>query len=919
MQPDAIDQAISAPLRGAHIQIIACAGSGKTEALARRVAHLLAQEILPESIVAFTFTEKAAAELKQRIVDRSRQSCGASVVGTIGRMYVGTIHAYALQLLRTYLPRYAGYDLIEEDALHAWIARHSREVLGTPEWGGMWDRINNFLRDIDLIENEGIMPSGSNAFSRRYCRFVELLDSHRLLTFGRSIVTASDGLRRPTVRKQVHEDIRYVFVDEYQDINPSQECLIHGLVGKKTQLCVVGDDDQSIYQWRGSDVAIMQGFRKRYRPVLTVELGVNRRSVPSIVAVAADFAETISPRMPKSIAAERIEPIDSDPVRILTPLNRSEEANEIASGIEGLLTCGWQPGQIAVLIRSWRQAEPILKELQARGIRYDCGAGNSLFATRLGYLLAAGFLIGCGGYVTYGWKQSHLPQPPGSASEWVRQLGNLLSLSRAQRSQARAWIKKLSAEAQGEGTRPANLVGDLYNLADAIDVGTWNLEDDDERFRFGTFARFSQVLASFEKARLSGSWVQQDDGPAFKGGQDRGVWFYRALAYFLNGYALESSGGYTAPPDPSSPAIQVTTVHSAKGLQWPIVFLPGLERKKFPSDKIGRIRQTDVPERVVSKSLRARYAGSEADERRLFYVAMTRARDLLVMSCPERANVNRVFPSIFFAFAQEHPQSGCPTKGVGTIPKSTRSDSFQPPIPTMSFSDLSLYGSCPHAYRLATVFDLAKPIARDLGYGKSIHHILRRIGETVKASGKIPSSAAVEGLFDSEFHVPFATAAGHAEMKSAARKLVSRYINEWSDDLKNVWEVERPFELHLDGFIVAGRADVILDRNGGSPPKLTIVDYKSYDAKKTDQAVERQLRTYTAAGRAEGFEVDGAVLHNLKRNTRDHIAVDPPLISETLVHVTTWAKGIAACEFPAKPSRKRCGGCDYSKVCQHRC
>lgn len=476
----------------------------------------------------------------------------------------------------------------------------------------------------------------------------------------------------------------------------------------------------------------------------------------------------------------------------------------------------------------------------------------------------------------------------------------------------------MSVEAQGEGTRPANLVGDLHDLADAIGVGTWNLESDDDRLRFGTFARFSQVLAAFEKARLSGRWTQQGDTPAFRGGQDRGAWFYRALAHFLIGYALESSGGYVAPPDPGSPAVQVTTVHSAKGLQWPIVFLPGLERKKFPSDKIGRIRQTDVPRRIVPKNLLARYAGSEADERRLFYVAMTRARDLLVMSCPEKANVNRVFPSTFFVFAQEHPKSVRPMKGIGSIPKATPSDSFQPPVPTLSFSDLALYGSCPYAYRLATAFDLAKPIARDLGYGKSIHHILRRIGETVKASGKIPRAAAIEALFNSEFHVPFATAAGHAEMKAAARKLVSRYVSEWSVDLENVWEVERPFELHLDNFIVAGRADVILDRNGGSPPKLTIVDYKSYDAKKTDQIVEHQLRTYTAAGRAEGFEVDGAVLHNLKKNTRDQIAVDPSLISETLVHVTSWAKGIAARQFPAKPSRKRCGGCDYNRVCQNR-
>jgi DNA helicase II / ATP-dependent DNA helicase PcrA len=185
-------------------------------------------------------------------------------------------------------------------------------------------------------------------------------------------------------------------------------------------------------------------------------------------------------------------------------------------------------------------------------------------------------------------------------------------------------------------------------------------------------------------------------------------------------------------------------------------------------------------------------------------------------------------------------------------------------VPSLTFSELALYGSCPYAYRLATEFDVATPIARDLGYGKSIHHILRRVADIVRSSRKVPDGPELDKLFDSEFHVPFATAAGHKEIKGAARKLMDRYIKDWSSDLECVWEVERPFELHLDSVSIAGRADVILDREGGSTPKLTIVDYKTYDVKKADQTAEDQLRTYTAAARAEGFQVSGAILHNSK-------------------------------------------------------
>ena len=237
----------------------------------------------------------------------------------------------------------------------------------------------------------------------------------------------------------------------------------------------------------------------------------------------------------------------------------------------------------------------------------------------------------------------------------------------------------------------------------------------------------------------------------FRGGQDRGKWFYQGLAYFLNGYALEASGGFETPPDPSSPAVQVTTIHSAKGLQWPIVFLPGLEYGKFPSDKIGQAGTIDVPSRLIPKKVLSRYAGTEADERRLFYVGMTRARDLLVVSCPERANTNRVSPSAFFEFVRDHSKAWTPPKGIGSPPSQSAADAFHPPLPSLTFSELSLYGNCPYAYRLATEFDVATPIARDLGYGKSIHHILRRVADIVKSTGRVPDEQQVQSLFNSEF------------------------------------------------------------------------------------------------------------------------------------------------------------------------
>lgn len=912
------DAAINAPLSGSHIQIIACAGSGKTETLARRAALLLSRSVEPANVVAFTFTEKAAAELKQRILDRAEEVCSQEIMSRIGQMYVGTIHAYALRLIQTYAPQYGTYDLIDESALRVWLARYRQAILGIRGWKDLWDRLDSFLRDAGMIENEALWPKGSDEFSNQYRTYVEQLNAARLLTFGRSIAVAVEILRDKKIRARVHQDIRYLFVDEYQDVNPAQEALIKGLVGPNTQLCVVGDDDQAIYQWRGSDVANMQEFAARYSPVLEIELDQNRRSLPSIVTVAADFAETITPRMEKEIRELRIQTKRAFPVRCLAPNNRDGEADMIAAAINDLIAAGWKQNQIAILIRQWKQAGPILRALEKKGIPFDCGGGTSLFATELGYLLAAAFVLAAGWRPQYGWRQSHLPVPPESAAEWSKQIGSLLKLTSKQIQSIQKWLDELTTEAQGAGTRPASLVRDVQTLAEKLGARSWDLTDAKCRMWFGTLARFSQVLLAFEQGRLTGRWVRKDGSgeTEFKGASgDRGSWFYKELANYLNGYALSKAEGYTPPPDISSGAVQITTVHSAKGLQWHVVFLPGIEKGIFPSGKIGQLADTEIPKRLISQRVLRRYAGSDADERRLFYVAMTRARDLLVLSCAAKANVNAVTPSEYIQFVRQHDKAYMPKQDLGSLPRADVGVSSSEEKLSLSFSELAFYGNCAYAYQLANEFTFAPPISRDLGYGKSIHHVLRRVGEIARETGSAPPSAQIDQLFRTEFHVPFASGTGQREMAAHARGLVDRYLNDWKSDLEQIWEVERPFELHLGSLIIAGRADVILDTNNSGAPSLTIVDYKSG----TPTAMGGdQLRTYAAAAQAEGFHVERAVLHNLKKGEREEVSINQDDVARTLSRVSGWASGIKNGRFPANPEKRKCSKCDFSRICRHR-
>jgi DNA helicase-2/ATP-dependent DNA helicase PcrA len=181
---------------------------------------------------------------------------------------------------------------------------------------------------------------------------------------------------------------------------------------------------------------------------------------------------------------------------------------------------------------------------------------------------------------------------------------------------------------------------------------------------------------------------------------------------------------------------------------------------------------------------------------------------------------------------------------------------------------------CGLAFRLRNLVGFKPRLAKELGYGKAVHHVMRAVAEATKTSGRVPSPADIDEILDRSFFLPHASKPEHRQMKDAARRLVTTYAQKYEDDLYRVWEVERPFELHLDGVTVAGRADVILDQEGGVPTALAIVDYKLVTDRAT-HGYDLQLQVYTDARRREGLDVRGAYLHDLKAASRSPVPVGP--------------------------------------------
>jgi DNA helicase-2/ATP-dependent DNA helicase PcrA len=174
------------------------------------------------------------------------------------------------------------------------------------------------------------------------------------------------------------------------------------------------------------------------------------------------------------------------------------------------------------------------------------------------------------------------------------------------------------------------------------------------------------------------------------------------------------------------------TVHRSKGLEWPVVFLPALVGRRFPSQKTGTARQWLLPDSVFPAEMRRRYEGSDTEERRLFYVAVTRARDALYLSCFEhQAKAAKASPYLLEAAAGPIPKLA--TLPLPAPPEASGAREV-PPL-TLSFSELASYDDCGFRYRLGSSFGFEQELAQELGYGKAIHHVLRQLAERSRADG----------------------------------------------------------------------------------------------------------------------------------------------------------------------------------------
>lgn len=886
--------------RGGHIQIIAAAGSGKTEVVAQRVADLIATDVEPRAIVAFTFTEKAAAELKERIRQRVTARIGHAAGDKLGQLQVSTIHAYCFRLLQTYDPRFEAYSLIDENQLVALMSREGNR-LNLKRFGrGLFDGIKNFLRSVDVLENELIdvddLPGGD--FKDAVRDYYATLDRYRVLTFGQQIVQAVRALEQTAIHVAVTTVVEHLIVDEYQDINPAQERLISLLASPtgRADLVVVGDDDQAIYQWRGSAVENIVTFVKRYPDVAQFRLLTNRRSRPGIVSLANGFAGSIQGRLDKEMLPFR--PASGESVKISAGTGtETDEASDLAKSIVELNASGVPFRSIAVLVRGKSAYPKIMDAFAAHGIPVQPGGRTGLFEQPVADALGS----------VYAWLADLQWKFAGTTArvditldQVVLALVRAFAISRRSLQLVRHHLTSWKARASTTSSS-VDLIGDLYELLGLLGVKQWNLDDLLVRNTLGTVARFTQVLADYESVQRRSR--RDPANPGEQVGASWSPWYYKSLAILMLNYASGEYDDFDGEEDLAGDAVALGTVHGAKGLEWPVVFLPSLTKKRFPSMRTGARQSWLLPREMFDAS---RYEGSDADERRLFYVAVTRARDWVALSSHARVNKQPGAPSPYLDAART-------IAGVGGNAHSIDTKSIEIPDLQLSYSDVAAYLACGRSYLLRSRLGFLPPVRDELGYGNAVHHLMRVLAERTKDTGHMPSASDIDALVDSDFFLPFANKPAHKQMKARARALVQTYLDSHPEEFLRTWATERPFELYLDGVVVAGRADVIYDEHDGVPSNLAIVDYKTATGPEIEPL---QLQIYADAGRREGLTVSAGFVHDMGKAERHSVDVSNSAIASAEARVYSAAAGLRSHAFLPSPAKEKCKHCDVRLLCK---
>ncbi|ENM3785872.1 DNA helicase II [Vibrio cholerae] len=600
-------EAVAAPLE--NLLILAGAGSGKTRVLVHRIAWLMSvEEASPFSVMAVTFTNKAAAEMRGRIEELMH--------GTASGMWCGTFHGICHRILRAhYLDAklLQDFQIIDSDdqqrLLKRLIKAHNLDDKQWPARQVAW-WINN-------QKDEGLRPAHINAFDpvtqtylKLYTAYQEACDRAGLVDFAEILLRALELLRgNQHIREHYQARFKHILVDEFQDTNAIQYAWLRMMAGAQSNVMIVGDDDQSIYGWRGARVENIEKFTREFPSVNTIRLEQNYRSTKTILEASNTLIANNSERMGKQLWTEGLV---GEPISVYSAYNELDEARFVVSKIKGWQEQGGTLTDCAILYRNNAQSRVLEEALLQASLAYRIYGGMRFFERQeikdaLSYLR----LINNRNDDTAFERVINTP-PRGLGDktlETIRFAARDRGCTLWDASVGLLNDQVLTGRAASALSRFVELINALEE--EGIDMPLHVLTDHAVKTS-GLLEMYQQEKGEKSKARIENleelvTATRQFEKP--EEAQEMTM-----LTAFLTHAALEAGEGQA---DEHDDAVQLMTLHSAKGLEFPLVFMVGVEEGMFPSQ------------------MSAEEAGRLEEERRLCYVGMTRAMQKLYITYAE--------------------------------------------------------------------------------------------------------------------------------------------------------------------------------------------------------------------------------------------------------------------------------------------
>jgi len=930
--------------------IVAGAGTGKTTVIARRIAHLIeTKQARPSEILALTFNDKAAAEMQERV--------DVLVPYGYADVTIRTFHSFGEEVLGGHgveIGFAPGFTVLDATAQALFLAERLDE-LGLDQYAPLSDP-TRYLRTLGTYfhraKDEPIWPDEIERIAERldgdererelelaraYRRYNELLWKSGFVDFGDLLaLTVRLFDESPATLRRFQERYRFVLVDEFQDTNPVQFTMVKRLTANHRNLVVVGDDDQSIYAFRGAHLKNILEFREHFPDTAEIVLRRNYRSTREILKVSRRLIQVNRERLEtrygisKELATDATGPAAQYREFATEAEESSWIAKEIAAGVEAG-NRRWR--DFAILVRVNRHAEPFLRALEEHGVPYYFSGSRGLFqrpeVKELVALLHSLspesrpehlYLLASGGY---GVNEDDLalliprlrvdPVRFGTLLERASRDAAGVSISDEGRERLATMAKDLKELREfAKGRRTGEVLYHYLERRGLLKrlVASPSFEDEG---RARNIVKFFSIVRSFERVALA----------------DRVPLFLRHLDA-IQEYGEDPA---VAEIDAASDVVQVLTIHKAKGLEFPCVFLVQVADGRFPTSFRSRGLRLPV-ERAFEDASESE--SHREEERRLCYVALTRAKEELAVTYArdygafgnrerrpsqfllEAFDLGRPVPARQRRRALEDLEVHRPGEAPSFQAPPGRPPSREPLA--LSHQRLVDYETCPLKYRFLHEISVDPILTRDhrVNFGNAIHQAVAfALGR--KLLGKTPLFDEVAMVFGTAWRNEGYRSEEHERRRfeqglEALRGFMAREVE--TGPVPSA--VERHFRIKLDGLVISGS----IDRIDETEEEIALIDYKTSeldDFEKADQAARDslQLPLYALAYR----ELTGETPNRLELRyvlTGEVGAVIPTKgkLEATRVRIQGIAESIRAGDFTARPSPRNCSICACRPICR---